>query len=43
MIRRGIFLAPYHHGYVCWRHSDADIDCAIHAAEETLREIASTV
>jgi glutamate-1-semialdehyde aminotransferase len=41
MIRRGIFLAPYHHGYVCWRHSDADIDCAIHAAEETLREIAA--
>ena len=36
MIRRGVFLAPYHHGYVCWRHSDADIQTIIGAAEESL-------
>ena len=41
MIRRGIFLAPYHHGYVCWRHTDADIDFVIGAAEESLKEAAA--
>lgn len=41
MIRRGVFLAPYHHGYVCWRHSDEDIEYAIGAAEETLMEMRS--
>jgi len=36
MIRRGVFLAPYHHGYICWRHSDADIQTILGAAEEAL-------
>ena len=36
MIRRGIFLAPYHHGYICWRHSDEDIQTIIGAAHESL-------
>jgi glutamate-1-semialdehyde aminotransferase len=40
MIRRGVFLAPYHHGYVCWRHSDADVEYVIGAMEESLRECA---
>jgi len=30
LIRRGVFLQPYHHGYIAYRHSDEDLD---HAAE----------
>ncbi len=37
MIRRGVFLAPYHHGYVCWRHSDGDIQTVVGAARESLQ------
>lgn len=37
MIRRGVFLAPYHHGYICWRHSDDDIRTVIGAAEEAFK------
>lgn len=37
MIRRGVFLAPYHHGYVCWRHTEEDIKTVIGAAEEALK------
>lgn len=36
MIRRGVFLAPYHHGYICYRHSDDDIQTILGAAEESL-------
>ena len=43
LIRRGIFLAPYHHGYVCWRHSDKDIQYTIDMAAETLKEIKDTI
>ena len=25
LIRRGVFLQPYHHGYICWRHTEADL------------------
>ncbi len=25
LIRRGVFLQPFHHGYVCWRHTDEDL------------------
>ena len=35
MIRRGVFLAPYHHGYICCRHSDSDIDTVLQAADES--------
>ncbi|MHC4915836.1 MAG: aspartate aminotransferase family protein [Planctomycetota bacterium] len=36
MIRRGIFTQPYHHGYVCWRHSDEDLERTVGAARESL-------
>jgi glutamate-1-semialdehyde aminotransferase len=36
MIRRGIFAQPYHHGYVCWRHSDDDLEKTVTAARESL-------
>ena len=40
-IRRGLFIQPYHHGYIAHRHSDADIDAALKAIEEALEVIAT--
>lgn len=34
VIRRGIFLQPYHHGYICYRHTKEDLDITIKAIEE---------
>lgn len=39
MIRRGVFLAPYHHGYICWRHTDEDIQYILGATEESMRVV----
>ncbi|MEW6280248.1 MAG: aspartate aminotransferase family protein [Candidatus Eremiobacterota bacterium] len=39
MIRRGIFMAPYHHGYICCRHSDEDIDAVLAAADEAFASL----
>ena len=39
-IRRGLFIQPYHHGYICFRHTDADIDKALNAIDEALAVIA---
>lgn len=25
LIRRGVFLQPYHHGYICYRHTEEDL------------------
>lgn len=36
LIRRGIFLQPFHHGYICHRHTPEDIDYTINAIEESL-------
>ncbi len=36
LIRRKVFLQPYHHGYVCYRHTQEDIDHTIHAVHEAL-------
>lgn len=35
-IRRGLFIQPYHHGYICYRHSDKDLDDACNAIAEAL-------
>lgn len=34
LIRRGIFFAPHHHGYICYRHTDKDLDLAANAMDE---------
>lgn len=39
LIRRGVFLAPYHHGYICYRHTDEDLDLAAKAIDESLAYI----
>jgi len=36
MIRRGVFIHPFHHGYVCYRHTQEDLDYTIRAVEESL-------
>ncbi|MDP8224901.1 MAG: aminotransferase class III-fold pyridoxal phosphate-dependent enzyme [Candidatus Lernaella stagnicola] len=36
LIRRGVFLQPYHHGYLMCRHTEADVVKAIDAIEESL-------
>jgi glutamate-1-semialdehyde aminotransferase len=39
LIRRKVFLQPYHHGYICYRHSKEDLDYTISAIKESLDEI----
>jgi glutamate-1-semialdehyde aminotransferase len=36
LIRRGIFLTPHHHGYICYRHTEQDLDSAAKAIDEAL-------
>jgi 3-aminobutanoyl-CoA transaminase len=31
LIRRKVFLQPYHHGYICYRHTKDDLDYTIYA------------
>jgi glutamate-1-semialdehyde aminotransferase len=38
LIRRGIFLQPYHHGYICYRHTEKDLDNAANMVGESLKE-----
>jgi glutamate-1-semialdehyde aminotransferase len=35
-IRRGVFVQPYHHWYICYRHTENDLDRALTAVEESL-------
>ncbi|MTI48478.1 MAG: aminotransferase class III-fold pyridoxal phosphate-dependent enzyme [Firmicutes bacterium] len=35
-IRRNLFIQPYHHGYICYRHTDDDLNNALKAIEEAL-------
>ncbi|WP_439184910.1 aspartate aminotransferase family protein [Carboxylicivirga taeanensis] len=37
LIRRGVFLQPYHHGYICHRHTQEDLDYTIKSIEEALQ------
>jgi glutamate-1-semialdehyde aminotransferase len=36
LIRRGIFLHPHHHGYICYRHTEQDLDTAAKAIDGAL-------
>lgn len=36
LIRRKVFLQPYHHGYICYRHTDEDLAYTVNAIRESL-------
>lgn len=38
VIRRGVFLQPYHHGYIAYRHTDEDLNYAVNAIAESLND-----
>lgn len=38
-IRRGLFIQPFHHWYICYRHSEEDLNRALSIIEESLREL----
>jgi len=39
LIRRKVFLQPYHHGYVCYRHTIKDMKYAAEMVCESLEEV----
>lgn len=39
LIRRGVFLQPYHHGYICYRHTKEDLDYTINVIKEALENL----
>jgi len=43
LIRRGVFLQPYHHGYVAHRHSHEDLALVADKIEEALGELRALV
>ena len=38
IIRRKIFLQPFHHGYICYRHTEEDLEHAANMINEALTE-----
>lgn len=38
-IRRGLFIQPFHHWYICYRHSAKDLNKALAIVEESLTEL----
>ena len=39
LIRRKVFLQPYHHGYICYRHTDEDLTYTVGAIKDSLSEL----
>jgi glutamate-1-semialdehyde aminotransferase len=39
-IRRGLFVQPYHHWYICYRHTEEDLARALDVVEEALAVVA---
>ena len=39
LIRRGIFMHPYHHGYIAYRHTENDLDETVNAIDEALHNV----
>ena len=39
LIRRGVFLQPYHHGYIAYRHTDEDLNYAADCIGEALSDL----
>jgi len=43
LIRRKVFLQPYHHGYICYRHTEEDLSYTVNAIKESLDQLKSMV
>ena len=43
LIRRKVFLQPYHHGYICYRHTQEDLDYTVGAIKDSLADLKSLV
>lgn len=41
LIRKGFFFTPFHHGYISYRHTQADLDLTLTAIDESLAFIKS--
>ncbi len=41
LIRRRVFMQPYHHGYICYRHTEEELEYSINAIKESLEFIES--
>lgn len=39
-IRRGLFIQPFHHWYICYRHTNEDLTKALNIIEESLSVVA---
>jgi len=42
-IRRGLFMQPYHHSYICHRHTDKDLERAAEIIKESLDIVAEEI
>jgi len=42
LIRRGVFFTPHHHGYICYRHTEQDLDLAAQAIDQSLAYVNET-
>ncbi|MGB9600185.1 MAG: glutamate-1-semialdehyde 2,1-aminomutase, partial [Myxococcota bacterium] len=38
-IRAGVFMQPYHHSYICYRHTDKDLSLVLNAVSDALKVI----
>lgn len=38
-IRRGLFIQPYHHWYICFRHTDEDLNSALKSIDEAMEYV----
>ncbi len=43
LIRSGIFQQPYHHGYICYRHTLEDLDYTIETIDQALHYVKEVV
>ncbi|HSH70114.1 MAG TPA: aminotransferase class III-fold pyridoxal phosphate-dependent enzyme [Deferrisomatales bacterium] len=43
MIRKGFFFTPHHHAYICYRHTDQDLEATARAIDESLAYVKEQV
>ncbi|MDD2716242.1 MAG: aminotransferase class III-fold pyridoxal phosphate-dependent enzyme [Candidatus Wallbacteria bacterium] len=43
LVRAGVFMQPFHHGYVCYRHTDKDINQVCSAVANAFEVVAKAI